>query len=111
MVWDRSPLCYETYARCYGADLLTWPLQLLARMEQPDLVILLDLDPQTSVRRVEARVEQPHQTDEGLALLVHARDTYLALAAGRDDVVVLDAGRSPEAVAEDVWRVVRTLAR
>jgi dTMP kinase len=94
VVWDRSPLCYETYASCYGAD-MTWPSQLLHRVAQPDVVILLDIDPEASVRRMQTRVDQPHQTDEDAELLTLARATYLRFAAERDDVVVVDADQPP----------------
>jgi thymidylate kinase len=105
VVWDRSPLWYETYALCYDAD-LTWPRQLLSLVEQPDLVVLLDLDPTVAVDRVRARVAQPHQTDEGIELLSRVRNTYLSLAAHREDVVVVDAHRPADDVAAAIWQQV-----
>ena len=105
VIWDRSPLCYETYARCYGAD-MTWPSQLLSRVRQPDLIILLDLEADASVRRVQARAHQPHQTDEDTALLSVARDTYLELAKQRENVVVVDAGLDPDEVTARLQVVV-----
>lgn len=105
VVWDRSPLCYETYARCYGAD-MTWPSQLLALVEKPDLTILLDLDAAASVRRVQARSHQPHQTDEDAALLAQARETYLGLAAGRDDVAVVNADQPADKLTTQLQRLV-----
>lgn len=97
VIWDRSPLCYETYARCYGAD-MTWPMQLLSRVRQPELILLLDLPAEASVRRVQARAHQPHQTDEDTALLSMARATYLELAKDRNNVVIVDADRDPDEV-------------
>jgi dTMP kinase len=105
VVWDRSPLCYETYARCYGAD-MTWPRQLLSLVRQPDLIILLDLQADASVRRVQARAHQPLQTDEDAVLLSKARATYLDLAKERANVVIVDADQHPDEVAALLQRLV-----
>lgn len=101
VVWDRSPLCYEAYARCYGAD-MTWPSQLLKLVEQPDVIFLLDLAPEEAIARLRARTEQPHQTDEDLVLLTEARETYLTLAGDRDNVITLDAARGADRVTEEL---------
>lgn len=101
VVWDRSPLCYETYARCYGAD-MTWPAKLLSLVEQPDLIFLLDLDPQASIKRIATRINQPHQTDEDETLLVGAREMYLGLAAARENVIVIDAARDRDEVTAEL---------
>lgn len=103
VVWDRSPLCYETYARCYGAD-MTWPAKLLARVEQPDVIFLLDVTAKRSVERLAQRAHQPHQTDEDEELLAQARQMYLHLAASRANVVVIDADRPEDDVTSDLIR-------
>lgn len=95
LIWDRSPLCYEVYGHCYGAD-MTWPLKALAQVRGPDLIVLVDIDPELAVRRLAERAEKPHQSDENLALLTRVREEYLARARRRDDVVIVD-GAQPTA--------------
>ncbi len=103
VVWDRSPLCYETYARVYGAD-MTWPLRLLALVEQPDLVVLLDLPAELSVQRLAGRGDG-NQADESLELLAEVRALYLALASERPNVVVVDATAPEGEVTAELARL------
>ena len=68
----------------------------------PDLVILLDVDPDCGL----ARQGNPDRIgSEGLAFQTRVRDTFLELAAERDDVVVVDANRAIENVVADVFDV------
>ena len=75
---------------------------LLARVRQPDLIVLLDLPVNASPQRLALQTDQPHQGDEGEEPLTQVRDTYLRLARGRADVIVVDADRAPDAVHADV---------
>jgi thymidylate kinase len=99
LVWDRSQLCYEVYGRCYGAD-MSWPMKALAQVRRPDLIVLVDIEAELAVKRLGERTEQPHQRDEDLDLLSRVRAEYLAHAARRDDVVVVD-GAQPTADVTD----------
>lgn len=105
VVWDRGPLCYEVYARCYDAD-MAWPLQLLSQVHQPDLTVVLDLDIRTAHGRLKERVEKPQRTNEGAPLLERVRTGYLRAAADKPGVVVVHASAEPAIVAEGVRRQV-----
>ena len=69
----------------------------------PDLVILLDVDPQRGLIR-------QHDPDrigsEGVEFQTKVRQTFLDLAEQRDDVVKIDANRSIEEVLDDVFAVI-----
>ncbi|WP_162292885.1 dTMP kinase [Actinophytocola xinjiangensis] len=105
LVWDRSPLCYEVYGHCYGAD-MTWPMKALAQVRRPDLIVLVDLDAELAVKRLAERAEQPHQSDEDLDLLSRVRARYLERASRRDDVEIVDGDRSTEEVTTAILDVV-----
>ncbi len=83
---------------------------------EPDLTIILDVDPTTSVARMRASV-QPNVAaaekaddrfeGQGSDLQMKVRAGYLSIAAacpGR--CVVIDATQSVDKVAEDVWKTV-----
>jgi len=105
LVWDRSPLCYEVYGHCYGAD-MTWPMKALAQVRRPDLIVLVDLDAELAVKRLGERAEKPHQSDEDFDLLSRVRTEYLVHARRRDDVEVVDGAQSTEDVTAAILGVV-----
>lgn len=106
VVWDRGPLCYEAYARAYGAD-LQWVLQMLRLVPRPQRTFLLDIDPQVAHQRIRTRTEKAELASEQPDFLADVRKHYLALAAERDDVVVLDASVGKDALTEQAMDLLR----
>jgi dTMP kinase len=85
----------------------------------PDLTLILDVDPATSVQRIQhgAKQAQVHikpgeRSDDrfeahGADLQRRTREGYLAIAAAHPErCVVIDATQSVEKVAEKLWAVV-----
>jgi dTMP kinase len=70
---------------------------------RPDLVLVLDVDPETGARRVKGRGTANRFDEEALAFQSRVRKAYLRRAA-RDAkrYVVVDAGRSVDAVQADI---------
>jgi dTMP kinase len=70
---------------------------------RPDLVLVLDGDPETGARRVKGRGTANRFDEEALAFQSRVRKAYLRRAA-RDAkrYVVVDAGRSVDAVQADI---------
>ena len=70
---------------------------------EPDLTLLVDLDPAEGLARATARAgDEMRFEDMGLAFQTRARAGFLALAARHARFRVIDGARSPEAVAADV---------
>ena len=69
----------------------------------PDLTILLDLDPEAGLGRVNVRGEELSRFEK-LDFLKKVREAYLRLADILDYHVV-DASQSAEKVAQDVLRI------
>lgn len=75
---------------------------------EPDLTILIDMDPATGLGRAKSRntVEERFE-DFGQGLQDKMRAGFLSLAEEFPDRFrVIDGARAPEAVAEDVWAAV-----
>ncbi len=121
VVCDRfatSTMAYQGYGS--GMD-----LDLLARIQDwatgglhPDLVVLLDVTPQTGLdRRAAGSVEELTRWEDesrfDLAFHTRVREGYLAMAAAEPERwVVLDGSGGVEAVAAEISRVVdQALAR
>lgn len=75
----------------------------------PDLTLVLDLDPAAGMRRIHGRALDAFERMD-LEFHRRVREGYLEIARGdKNRVVVLDAGRPPEAVHADVVRAVDEL--
>lgn len=75
---------------------------------RPDLTVVLDVPAEIGMERAVARAEEPDRFEaDDLSQHEVRRMAYLEIAAGEPErVVVIDAGRPPEAVAETIRRVV-----
>ncbi len=69
---------------------------------KPDLVILLDLDPEIGMERIRRRGELSPFEDVGY--LKKVREMFLRIAD--ENTVIVDAGKPVEEVEEEVFRVV-----
>jgi len=79
---------------------------------EPDLTLILDLDPVLGLRRADTRGELDRLESKVLAYHQRVQQGYLDLArANPDRCVVVDALASEEAVAGAIWSVVRERLR
>jgi dTMP kinase len=83
---------------------------LVLQKLRPDLVLLLDIDPATGAARVRGRGGANRFDDEAQAFQARVRKAYLRRAA-RDPrrYAVIDAGREPDAVQQDIARALEKL--
>jgi len=107
--------CDSTYA--YQAARLKGmvkdPMNWLRRVSEPfivepDLTILLDIEPRSGLRRIAARKKKVHFENE--SFLRQVRRNYLTLARAKR-FVVLDASRSLDEVVEDSFDAVNSRLR
>lgn len=78
-------------------------------VREPDVVILLDMDPNASMSRVETRGEEESKFED-LEFQRQVRDRYLELA-DRYGYEVVDASRSKEEVLKSVLEIVKGVLR
>ena len=70
---------------------------------EPDLTLLIDIDPETGLSRAIARKGAEQRFEEmGSDMQTRMRAGFLALAMGNPRFSVIDGGRSADAVAEEV---------
>ena len=70
---------------------------------EPDLTVLIDIDPTLGLSRAVARAgKEMRFEDMGIAVQEKARAGFLALAAAHPRFAVIDGARAPELVAVDV---------
>jgi dTMP kinase len=81
----------------------------------PDMTIILDLDPAIGLARANARRGQdvPDRFEkETLEIHRRRRQGFLDIAAAEPDrCIVVDAGRSPGKVADEIWAAVAELVK
>lgn len=83
-----------------------WLLSINSRfIDRPDMVVLLDIEPEKGLGRVDSRGEEVSKF-ENLEFLRRVRSSYLALA-DRFGFKVVDASRSPEQVFGEVMAMIR----
>ncbi len=116
VVCDRyidSSVAYQGHARGLGADrireLSLWATDFL----EPDLTVLLDVDPRVGVTRArEQSVGGDRMEQEDVSFHQMVRQAFLdEAAAGMRHYAVVEAGASPQSVHEQVWRSVESLIR
>lgn len=109
VICDRftdSTRMYQGMEREGGANLraLVDQLHKMVIPREPDLTMLIDIDPELGLSRAKARAGTEERfEDMGVALQERMRAGFLALAQEfAPRFRVIDGARSPEAVAEDV---------
>ncbi|MCC5974743.1 MAG: dTMP kinase [Rubellimicrobium sp.] len=110
VVTDRfadSTRVYQGAARAGLQDLVDRLHALMIGCE-PDLTLLIDMDPELALARGLARASGEDRFEEmGLAFQQRLRRGFLDLAATHPDrICLIDGNRPPEAVAADVVRLV-----
>jgi dTMP kinase len=104
VVCDRYLASSVAYGEAFGLD-ARWLTDIQRYLPQPDLTVLLDIDPQVSASRKTAHRDK---YERDLSLLSRVRASYLRQATG-PGWLRLDAGRDREAVAADVYSAVEPL--
>ena len=105
VVCDRYLASSVAYGEAFGLD-GHWLLEIQRYLPQPDLTVLLDIDPQVSATR---KTADRDKYERDLALLGRVRASYLRQAAA-PRWLHLDAGRDRDAVAADVFVAVSALS-
>lgn len=102
VITDRFADSTRMYQGTRSGDLRASVDQLHALMigVEPDLTILIDIDPATGLSRAQTRAGSEQRfEDMGLDVQRRMRDGFLALAAREPRFVVIDGGQTAEAVA------------
>lgn len=112
VVCDRyfdSSLAYQGAGRGLPLPLLQSITQEVTGGLKPDLTLLLDLDPAVGLQRAAARGQPDRLERADLAFHQRVRRGFLALAAQKPArFLVLDALKTPDELASEIWQAVQT---
>jgi dTMP kinase len=120
VVSDRFNDCsfvYQGYARGLGAEKVRLLDSAICGATQPDLTLVLDLDPQVALGRALGRDRRSKSGTSrfeaaGLGFQRKARAGYRALARREPERVrLVRADRAPDEVEAEIWRVVENRLR
>src|SRR5262245_25084798 len=103
VVCDRYLASSIAYGEAQGLD-GAWLSDIQKYLPQPDVTFLLDIAPEVAARR---KTADRDKYERDLSLLARVRDSYLRQSA-QPRWVGLDASRTPDQIAEDVWSAVST---
>ena len=104
VVCDRYLASSIAYGEAFGLD-APWLAEIQRYLPQPDLTVLLDIDPQVSASR---KTVDRDKFERDLALLARVRASYLRQASA-PRWLRLDAGRDRDTVAAEVYAAVEPL--
>jgi dTMP kinase len=105
VITDRFADSTRMYQGLRGDDMRATVDRLHALMigVEPDLTLLVDIDPVVGLSRAQARAGDEMRFEEmGLATQMRMRDGFLSLASGNPRFAVIDGAREADAVASDV---------
>lgn len=105
VITDRFADSTRMYQGLRGDDMRATVDRLHALMigVEPDLTLLVDIDPVVGLSRAQARAGDEMRFEEmGLATQMRMRDGFLSLASSNPRFAVIDGAREPDAVAADV---------
>jgi dTMP kinase len=104
LVCDRYLASSIAYGEAHGLD-GGWLRDIQAYLPQPDLTVLLDIEPDVSARR---KTADRDKYERDLELLARVRESYRRQAAGAN-WIRLDADRDRSDVARDVYAAISAM--
>ena len=105
-----SSLAYQGAGRTLATEEVRWLSSWATGGLRPDLVVLLDIDPEEGLRRAAGRGAADRLEGESLAFHQRVRNAFLDLAAAEPDrYLVVDASQPVEVIAFAVRERVHAL--
>jgi dTMP kinase len=105
--FSDATVAYQGYGRRLLSPVFSRMVDYAADHLQPDLTLLLDLDPRTALSRVNDRGTPNRLDRETLAFHTRVRRGYLEMARrARRRIAVIDARPSEDAVAGQIQQIV-----
>lgn len=114
VVSDRffgASVAYQGYGRGLELDFIYSLTERVTGGLQPDLVLLLDLDPEIGLKRIAARGHKDRLELADLEFHRRVRAGFLKQAEANSSWVVFDALQSEDALARGIWTTVESLLK
>ena len=109
--YHHSSIAYQCYGRGLDIEKIEWIFQNLVNGLEPDIVFLIDIDEETSMKRVKNRanaenIELSRFEIEHLNFHKKVREGFLELAKNNKNFVVLDGKEDIETIHKKIVAVV-----
>ena len=109
--YQHSSLAYQCYGRGLDIEKIEWVFKNLVNGLEPDIVFLIDIDEETSMKRVKNRantenIELSRFEIEHLSFHKKVREGFLELAKDNKNFVVLSGKEDIEAIHKKIVDVV-----
>ncbi|WP_299268456.1 dTMP kinase [uncultured Psychrosphaera sp.] len=101
---DMSSLAYQGGGRQISQDLIMPIRNAVLKGFEPDLTILMDLDPKIGLARAAARGVLDRIEREQIEFFERTRAVYLSLAHNNPKVIVIDASKALEDVQSQITK-------
>ncbi len=105
---DLSSLAYQGGGRQLPQSLLMPIRNAVLKDFEPDLTILMDIDPKVGLSRAAKRGELDRIERMDMSFFERTRAVYLERANGDEKVQVIDAGQSLDNVTENLSKTIQT---
>lgn len=102
--WLSSTCAYQGRAGGFGVDKVVGIAADCLELVWPDLTIILDVDLETSAKRLDRQLDRMEA--KGAAYHRQVREGFLQLAQNREDFFVVDASRNIETVHSRVRQLI-----
>ena len=102
--WLSSTCAYQGCAGGFGMDKVIKIAEYCLQRPWPDLIVILDVNPETGLARLDRQLDRLEQKGAGYHKKV--REGFLQLAKERNDFVVLDGTGDIESVQQQVQRAI-----
>jgi dTMP kinase len=99
---DMSSLAYQGGGRQISSSLIMPIRDAVLNGFEPDLVLLMDIDPKIGLARAANRGELDRIEKEEIAFFERTREVFLTLAKERNNVIVIDAAQTLENVQQQI---------
>lgn len=103
-----STLAYQHYGRGIDRNLIDNLIKLVAAEYTPDLVLLVDLDPEIALKRAKSRANLDRIEKEDISFHLKVRTGFLELAnENAENFIVLDGTKSETELEEEAFNAIQ----
>jgi dTMP kinase len=101
-----ASVAYQGYGRGLDLDFIYDLTKRVTQGIAPDVVLLLDIDPQLGLERIAARGQKDRLELADISFHQKVRQGFLEQAKTQSNWHIIDASQTQDKVSEQIWRVV-----
>ena len=103
-----ASVAYQGYGRGLELDFIYKLSERVTKNLKPDLVLLLDIEPELGLERIAARGQKDRLEQADLSFHKRVREGFLKQAEENNSWILLDATQTEKKLAATIWNVVKS---